>query len=428
MKRWIYTTLTLATFGATACEDAIEAPMEPELEVASEPVVSPDFARALVESQGDLPYHTVGAVEGGGGVESCTTVNFEGISDATTVGTVAGVVTATFGASWYALVDIDDGGNGNFANEPSSMTAAAQMDLSDVDIVLDQPVTSVSVYYSAASETLPLTLEGLDGTGATVASQQGNTVGFDLFGSLCTGDPNGMYCAWDVLQISTADPQIETVRLTGVGSSGQFHIDDLMLCGAGGADLPVEDNVSVDIKPGSDENPVNPSSEGNLPVALLGSEELDVTTVDLESLTLGDGEEEDTPVARDGGDRPMARIVDVNGDGFDDVMAHFNVGVMVENGDLTWETTELVLSASLLPEAADETTESSNSAVAAGEGGETDGDGEVADAPTLRGSDFVRIVGEGGDGDVGEEAESADADQPRDLGQGEKKGHDKQES
>ena len=78
--------------------------------------------------------------------------------------------------------------------------------------------------------------------------------------------------------------------------------------------------------------------------------------------------------------------------------------------------------------AADETTESSNSAVAAGEGGETDGDGEVADAPTLRGSDFVRIVGEGGDGDVGEEAESADADQPRDLGQGEKKGHDKQES
>jgi hypothetical protein len=430
MKRWIYTTLTLATFGLAGCEDAVQTPTAPDLQAASSAashtVVSPELARQIVPSRGNLPYYTIAAAEEGGDgavTESCMTLDFEGIPDVTAVGTLAGTVTAAFGASWYAIVDIDDGGSGDFANEPSSMTAATQMDLGDVDIVLDQPVTSVSLSYSANPETLPLTLLGLDGGGATVASAEGNTVGFDLFGALCTGDPNGSYCAWGVLEISTAEPLIETVRLTGVGSAMLFSIDDMVLCGAGANDPPVEDNVSIDVKPGSDENPVNPSAEGTLPVALHGSEELDVSTVDLESLTLGDGADGDTPVARNGGDRPMAQVVELNGDDFPDLMLHFDVGEMVENGDLTWETTELVLMGSLLPEVVEEGTQSTGAAAVGEEGSQS----EVVEVQTLRGTDFVQVVGGGGEVTGGDVGETAETEEPRDRGQGQKRGHDKSE-
>ena len=409
--------------------------MAPDLRAAStaasHPVVSPELARLTVQSRGDRPYYTItGAEEGGdaGATESCLTLDFEGIADVTQVGTLVGPVTAAFGTSWYAIVDVDDGGSGDFANEPSSMTAATQMDLSDVDIVLDQPVTSVSLSYSAASETLPLTLLGLDGDGTTVVSAEGTTVGFDLFGSLCTGDPNGSYCAWDVLEVSTAEPLIHAVRLTGVGSAMLFSIDNMVLCGAGGVGEdppPVEDNVVIDVNPGSDENPVNPSSEGKLPVALFGSEELDVSTVDLESLTLGDGVDGDTPLARKGGDSPMAQVVELNDDGFPDLMLHFDVAQMVENGDLTWATTELVLMGSLLPEV-DEGT-GSNEAAAVGEEGGGEGGEAVVDVATLRGTDFVQVVG-GGDEVDGDGVEDAATEKPSDRGQGQKRGHDKSES
>lgn len=44
--------------------------------------------------------------------------------------------------------------------------------------------------------------------------------------------------------------------------------------------------VFVDVKPGSCPNPINPSSRGVLPVAILGTEELDVSNIDPESVRL----------------------------------------------------------------------------------------------------------------------------------------------
>jgi hypothetical protein len=44
--------------------------------------------------------------------------------------------------------------------------------------------------------------------------------------------------------------------------------------------------ADVDVKPGSDINPLNLRSKGVLPVAILGSEELDVTLIDPASLLL----------------------------------------------------------------------------------------------------------------------------------------------
>ena len=52
--------------------------------------------------------------------------------------------------------------------------------------------------------------------------------------------------------------------------------------------LPVlEIEVDIDIKPGSDRNPINVKSNGVVPVAILGSDVFDVTTVDVTTLAFG---------------------------------------------------------------------------------------------------------------------------------------------
>ena len=50
--------------------------------------------------------------------------------------------------------------------------------------------------------------------------------------------------------------------------------------GGSGKTIP----ISIDIKPGSDVNPINLGSKGTTPVAILGSETFDVTTVDVASV------------------------------------------------------------------------------------------------------------------------------------------------
>jgi hypothetical protein len=62
-----------------------------------------------------------------------------------------------------------------------------------------------------------------------------------------------------------------------------FGIDNLHW----GLDAPARLDVAIDVKPGNAENPVNPGSNGVMPVALLGAEGFDVTDVDVASLALG---------------------------------------------------------------------------------------------------------------------------------------------
>jgi sugar lactone lactonase YvrE len=75
--------------------------------------------------------------------------------------------------------------------------------------------------------------------------------------------------------------------------------------------------VAVDVRPWSPRNRVRPGSHGMLPVAILGSEKLDVGEIDPASLAFGpDG----APVARDPGP-----LVDLDGDGSADLLLHFRV-------------------------------------------------------------------------------------------------------
>jgi len=78
--------------------------------------------------------------------------------------------------------------------------------------------------------------------------------------------------------------------------------------------VPAPLSVTIDIKPGSDPNSVNPRSKGVIPVAVLGSGEFYAPLVDFLTVEFGPGKA--SPV-HDG------HVEDVNGDGFDDMVFHF---------------------------------------------------------------------------------------------------------
>ena len=81
--------------------------------------------------------------------------------------------------------------------------------------------------------------------------------------------------------------------------------------------VEVEKKVDINIKPGSDPNPVNPDSKGLTPVAILSSPEFDATTVDPSTVELAGA-----PVAVRGKNKLMAHEEDVNGDGLPDLVVH----------------------------------------------------------------------------------------------------------
>jgi hypothetical protein len=76
----------------------------------------------------------------------------------------------------------------------------------------------------------------------------------------------------------------------------------------------------VDIKPGSFPNPINPSSKGVVPVAILGSENFDVRTIAAATVEIDDDRLPGGGIAPS---RVQRGFEDVNGDGFPDLSLKF---------------------------------------------------------------------------------------------------------
>jgi hypothetical protein len=91
----------------------------------------------------------------------------------------------------------------------------------------------------------------------------------------------------------------------------------LILISDTNAGLYILTPLQIDIKPGSDTNPINLMRGGLIPVAILGSDTFDVADVDMTTLVFGP----------DGAGPDHSRgphLDDVNDDGLTDLMAHFH--------------------------------------------------------------------------------------------------------
>ncbi|MBW2494043.1 MAG: hypothetical protein JRE43_04765, partial [Deltaproteobacteria bacterium] len=80
----------------------------------------------------------------------------------------------------------------------------------------------------------------------------------------------------------------------------------------------VAESIGLDIKPDGDPNSINPSVEGVLPVAILGSDSFDVANVDVMTLAFGSG---GASLAH----WRCPHFEDVNGDGLTDLLGHFRI-------------------------------------------------------------------------------------------------------
>jgi len=125
--------------------------------------------------------------------------------------------------------------------------------------------------------------------------------------SLPLGDVN----AWTTAALVE---EVDAVSWVGVGTGTRRHpygVDHLRWSEAEAAMLA----VAIDVRPGSPRNRVNPFARGVVAVALLGSEEFDVTQVDVGTLGFGPNA---APALH-------PRWEDVNEDGYTDLVTHHRI-------------------------------------------------------------------------------------------------------
>ena len=107
--------------------------------------------------------------------------------------------------------------------------------------------------------------------------------------------------------------------------------------------------IDVMLKRGDGPRSINRRSRGKIAVAVLSvadsgaGDGFDASAIDPTTVTLGDGSEPDVFVAANRHGKLMAHWPDLNDDGLRDALFHFNTWELVESGDVTDETTELVL-------------------------------------------------------------------------------------
>jgi hypothetical protein len=125
--------------------------------------------------------------------------------------------------------------------------------------------------------------------------------------SLVLSDVN----AWITVELAE---EVDGVEWVGTGTRRHpFGVDNLRWSAE-----PARLEVAIDVKPGSPENRVNPFARGVVPVALLGSDALDVALVDVASLRFGSETAPAAPAVHSGFD-------DVDGDGHVDLVTHHRI-------------------------------------------------------------------------------------------------------
>ena len=160
--------------------------------------------------------------------------------------------------------------------------------------------------------------------------------------------------------------------VTGTCVEGTPPCAEDEICDEVGGGCLVATMVSVDIKPGSCPSPLNVKSRGVLPVAILGSDDIDVTTIAPETILItregvddiipvapirynyddvGTPSEEEPCICVDLDDDPD--VVDLNDDGITDLTMKFKVPDLVEGLRLNEVESREIISLSIMGETED---------------------------------------------------------------------------
>ncbi len=144
----------------------------------------------------------------------------------------------SFGSDALGLIDEDNGGNGNFANEPSPNTVAYFLGgPGDVMNVAAGFTTGFSFFYTAAVQDGTVTVyDGLDGAGSLLATLSMPVAATPQNG--CGGgDPSGSFSCWAPVGVTFAGTAKSVVF---AGAADQIAFDDITLGSAtpGGGAVP----------------------------------------------------------------------------------------------------------------------------------------------------------------------------------------------
>jgi len=152
----------------------------------------------------------------------CVDYTFEGLLNVGEVPTFDGIRFP----GWLSLIDRDEGGSGNFANEPSPSTiifwlGGQNFVPSSRTIEFPSPVSYVSMFYASRD---PVRLEAFDSLGNRIDSIRGGS----NFQAGPSGDPTGAYNQWDLISVEDSSSRIASIRFSGVING--TGIDDIRVC------------------------------------------------------------------------------------------------------------------------------------------------------------------------------------------------------
>jgi hypothetical protein len=150
----------------------------------------------------------------------------------------------SFNPEALALIDSDEGGNGNIANEPSGKTVAFFINGSNVTMNVAAGFTNGFSFKYASSQAASVTVyDGLDGTGNVLGTLP---LSANAFG--CPGDPGGDFGCWSPVGITFAG----VAKSASFGAiANQAAIDDVTLGSATPGIQPGPTTCSVTaVRPG----------------------------------------------------------------------------------------------------------------------------------------------------------------------------------
>jgi hypothetical protein len=153
-------------------------------------------------------------------------LDFEGVGNLNPVGNFYNGGAGTnygiqFSNDTLAVVDADDGGSGNFANEPSSNTIMFFLNANNAVLNFAAGFTTgFSFFYTSSTAATVNVYDGLDGTGNLLGSLNLTA----QFNQNCSGDPSGQFCNWTAVGVAFAGT---AKSIDFGGTANQTGFDDI---------------------------------------------------------------------------------------------------------------------------------------------------------------------------------------------------------